>query len=210
MTDMVDIDDMLPFVMPHVPSAPSVIVLRAIRDVVRDLCLNAALWREYDEFPVTTPESEGVCTIPDAAIVKIEKASLDGLQLMPVTISWLDDQVPRWDIDLEDNGNARWITQVKPNSVTIVPKATGTLKVRLVLQPSITAEQIPSFILTDHSERVGTAAAGRVMLTPNVEYANPQLAAAYQQQFNSYIARMDREVSKGQQRAPLRTKARFI
>ncbi|QND60380.1 hypothetical protein [Mesorhizobium huakuii] len=210
MTDMVDIDDMLPFVMPHVPSAPHPTVLRNIRAVVRELCLYAAIWREYDDIVIATPDSECVCTIPDVAIVKIEKASLDGLELHPVTIAWLDENVSRWDIDLDQTSNARWITQLNPNTVTIVPKATGTLRVRLVLQPSITAEQIPNFILTDHSEMIGMAAAGRVMLTPKTEYTNPQLGAAYKQMFDSYIARMDREASKGQQRARLRTKPQFI
>lgn len=209
MTEMVDIDDFLPDVLAYAPSCPIPTAYRWIRDAAKQVCVRGMMWREWDQFQITSPECEGICTYPDASIESIESAKLDEIDLTAVTPGWLDVNVRDWE-SYADNCQGKWITQISPNTVTVVPKAPGLLKIRLVLVPSRTAETLPAFLLDQHSQEISKGAAGRVLTTPNKEFANPQLGLSMISEFTTALDTIASKAAKGQQRARLHTRGRYF
>lgn len=209
MVAMIDIEDLLPDVLTHAPSCPEPTALRFIRNAARDICQAGRLWRDTDSFQVTTPECEGLLTLTDAEIEIIENATLDGNPLEPKTVGWLDVNVPDWETADEETP-ARYITQMGPNAVTLVPKSSGLLRLRLVLKPSRTASMVPSFLQDQYGAELAQGAAGHILLMPNVEWSNPNLGAAHHNAFQATLDRIKITATKGQQDAPLRTRARFF
>lgn len=207
---MVAIEDLLPEVMRFARAVPEPVAIAALRDAARKLCKAAAIWRETDTFPISSPEFEGICTLEDAAIVSIEQAFLDDAALEPQTLDWLDRNRRGWGKETADSGPARFITQLSPNTVTIVPKVSGTLMARLVLQPSRTAMSFPEFLVSDFGNELGRGAAGQILITPGAEYANPQLGSGLITEFDRKCSSAKFTAAKGQQGARTRTRASYF
>lgn len=207
--EMVPLDDLLPEVLAYAPNVADPMAFRFLREAARDLCEAGKLWREWDAFQVSTPAAEGICTIQDAEIVSIEAASLGGYDLTPVTPAWLDKHEPDWD-SVTDSANARYVTQLNPTTVTVVPHVTGELKVRLVLRPSRTARSVPAWLAAEYGTELGKGAAGRILIMPDPAISNPQLGPALVAEFRGLLSAVKRKAAKGKQGAPLRTRARFM
>ena len=208
MAEMIDIDDFLPEVLRYSPNANDLVAERFIRQAARELCERCKLWKETDTIEITTPEMQGVLTIDGADIVSIEAAKLDDATLEPKTTGWLDVEYPFWTIDTTPSGPARYVTQLRPNTVTVVPAVEGTLKARMVLRPSRTATTLPSFLLERYSEEIGRGAAGRILMEPDSE--NPQLGLVHAGWFDRRLSRLAIDAVKGQQNAPLRTRGSYL
>lgn len=204
-----DIDELLPEVLTYAPKCPEPLAFRFIREAAVEVCTRGKVWRESDEIEVDEPEGEILCTLPDASIIEIEWAALDSQELTPKTLAWLDCNVRGWQTSTE-TAPPRYITQLELNTVMIVPRATGTLKLRLVLKPSRTALTLPSTLIEHYGTDIGKGAAGRILTTPNAEWANPQLGAALVAEFQSRLDSLAVTAAKGQQGAPLRTKGRYF
>lgn len=207
---MRDLDELLPQVMPLAPSCPEVIALRYLREAARQYCQVMPVWRDTDSFTITAEQYEQLSSLPDVEIVKIETAHLDETKLEPVAVGDLDQKHPNW-FNSTDEGSARYVTQIGPDSVSLYPRAAGTLTMRLVLKPSLQARTVPEVLVTRYADIIGRGAAGNILLLPNTEFANPALGSAHLAFFNSKInVGAQLRARSGQQRAPLRTKARFV
>ncbi|MCA1490086.1 hypothetical protein I6F11_04030 [Ensifer sp. NBAIM29] len=205
---MCDIDDFLPQVLLYAPNCSDLVAYRFIREAARELCQRTNAWRESDEVTVSTPDCEAVSTISDADIHLIQRAELDGIKLTPTTVAWLDDNRPGWETSSDEEAQARWITQVRPDTVTVYPRVSGSLTTRLVLKPSLSALTLPRFLLDQWGTEIGKGAAGRILLLPGNE--NAAFGQALISEFN---ARLDTEAiraTKGQQGARLRTKGSYF
>ena len=204
---MRDIDEMLPQVLPYVPTCPEPLVHRFLREASRQVCHNVRLWREFDTITVSKPGCIGFTTVPDADIVEIQNAQLDGHNLQVVTVAWLDAERPGWGYeDPEDPQSARYVTQLNPNSLVVFPQQAGTVKVRLVLQPSLTAMTLPDNLVELHGTTIGRGAASLALMHPVGDFANPQLGLTMYSEFTSKISSLKTEFTKGQIGARLRTK----
>jgi hypothetical protein len=207
---MRDIDDFLPDVLTFAPNCNEPLALKAIRESARRLCQNARLWRQHDEITLVTPECTGICTIADAAIVDIEQAQMldaDGygpFNLEPKTMAWMNDNRSDWTDDTE-SGQASYVFQLNPNSVSVYPRQAGLLRLKLVLKPSLEAVTLPDWLYDQHRTAIGRGAAAIVLTTPS-DWANPQLGGVMDDRFTSQIATARTEATKGQQGARLRTK----
>jgi hypothetical protein len=206
---MIDIEEFLPDVLTASPSCPEPLAYRWIRDAATEICKKGMVWREWDEFQVTSPESEGITTHQNASIFIIQNARLDGYDLEPKTPGWLDTNIKDWE-SYSDLGPAKYITQISPNTVTVVPKITGMLKVRLVLYPSRNAESLPDFLLEQYGTLIAKGASGRVLTTPNKDFSNPQLGLSLMGEFKSELDDIIAKASKGQQRARNRTVGKYF
>lgn len=210
MAHRVDIDDFLPFALVHAPNCSDLIAYRYIREASRELCERCKVWRETDEMLITEDTCETLSTIPDADIVSIENAALDGVPLKPVTLAWLDENHPGWDRS-EERGGARYITQTEPNTVQLYPRTAGNLTMRIVLQPSLTAMTMPGILLTKWGNVIGEGAAASILLLPNDDGGgDPAKAAALLGEFRQRIVTARFKAAKGQQGAPLRTKGSYF
>ncbi|MBO3760345.1 hypothetical protein [Ciceribacter sp. L1K22] len=207
MATMIDIDDCLSAVLRYAPSASDIVARRCLIEAARSICDRLKNWRITDEMEITTPEMQGVVTAADVAIVSIEAAELEGRKLDPITVIALDDRHPGWSYDTE-LGQARYVVQLEPNTVSVYPRQEGTLKCRLVLKPSLQAVEIPKFLREDYGEILGRGAAGIILTEPNSE--NPQLGLDHRAWFENQLNRQDTKAKAGQHNAPLRTKGSYL
>lgn len=208
MAEMVPIDDFLCLVRPYAATAPEPSIVRCLREVARDYCAATFCWRETDRFTIAGRE-EPVFIPADSEIVTIDEARLDGRRLEPVSLDWLDQHRPGWREENDEAAPARWITQLQPDALMVVPFVAGQLSVRLTLKPSLDAESLPSFLMSQFGEVIGKGAAGSLLMTPG-EWANPQLGAFLSDRFAAVLAAGKVIAAKGQQRAPLRTRPRYF
>lgn len=208
MTTMLDIDDFLPEALRYAPNTSEFVVQRAIVQAARDLCQRCNFWRESDRFEITAPAMQGIVTIADAEIVRIMNARLDGNQLEPKTAEWLDEHVPDWADPDAPTASARYVAQIEPGTVTVVPKATGSMDVRLVLKPSVGAQTLPAFLLRDYNDEIGRGAASKILTDPNS--SNPQLGLDLRAWFESRLDKLALQALKGQHGARLRTKGAYF
>lgn len=204
MAQMIDIDDFVPEVLRYSPNTSDIVAQRFLLQAARELCDRAKLWRETDEIQVSDPDRQGVSTISDASIVGIEEAWMGGAKLEPQAISWLDRNRPGWAFGGDLDGAPQFVTQLEPNTLTVVPYQTGTLKVRLLLKPSRNALSMPAFLLEQYAEELGRGAAGRILTDPTSE--NPALGVGHLEWFENRIAKLSHKAARGQHGAPLRSR----
>lgn len=207
MVEMVDIDEFLPEVLRYAPNASDFTAHRFIIWAARELCERTKTWRENDVMEVTVPDCHGICTITDAAIIEVQSARIDGVVLEPVKPEFLDKAMPDWSTTT-DTGSARYVTQIRPNMLSLVPRVTGTLNVRLVLKPARDATSLPAMLLDEYADEIGRGAAGRILTDPNSE--NPQLGLDHRTWFEKRLDTLAARVARGQQNAPLRTKGAYL
>ncbi len=208
MPQMLDIDDFLPDAMRYSPNVSDLVAQRCIIAAARQFCDRLRLWRENDQFPITAPDMQGISTYRDADIVSIESATLDDRPLVPKPIAWLDENCPGWSFETENVGSARYVTQLEPNTVTVVPRTTGTMKIRTVLKPARDAYTLPAFLLHDYGEVISRGAAGMILTEPNSD--NPQLGLDHRAWFEGKLDNLAVKGLKGQQGAPLRTRGAYL
>lgn len=193
------------YIMPRVPGAAEPTVDSAIREAAIEFCRRTRIWREEDTFTVSD-ESELVAVPFGAALFEIESARFNGFMLEPTSLSWLDGNVPRWQ---EQVGRGKWITQLRPDTVRIVPTEPGTLDLSLFLMPANDADQVPDFLADHHVRCIADGALADLLAMP-YDYANPGLAGYHAQRFDRRLNELSNLNIKGQQRAPVRTKPQFF
>jgi hypothetical protein len=208
---MKDLELILPRVMEKAAACPEPTALRHIRDAAIEFCRRTRVWREQDTFDVGIEGCEGLAPYQGTQIYEISHAAftnddIGDRPLEAVTMDWLDKERPRW---REEEGTPRYITQSNPNTVRVTPKAEGSLRLELILLPAIDADQLPDILVDTYPREIADGALGTVLLLP-ADWANPGLAAAHAQAFDGHLGRFGNRVSRGQQRASRRIKARFF
>lgn len=205
---MKDIETLLPRVLRHAPTCPEILAVSHLRDAAKEFCRRTKLWREADSFTIGATGEDVMCAPAGSFIVEIAAARIDGgVWLEPATTIFLDRDVPGWR-DAEA-GVARYITQSEPDSVRVTPPQAGKLWIELVLAPSDSADQLPNFMVDQYAEVLEWGATGGVLLTPG-DFRDDRLAVAMAGMFTSRLAALAISARRGQQNAPIRTRARFV
>lgn len=207
---MRDIDDLLPEVLIHAPNCSDPVAVRYLREAARAVCEKVDLWRERTSITIDDAEGSELTSVTDAEIVRIEKATINGVPLTPQTPEWLDDNSPGWDEEEPTGATSRFITQIKPGVIQVVPFTAGTLKVRLILKPSRSALTLPDFLVDNYGTDIGKGAAARVLMLPTDDTGpNPQMGTLLQSEFAAFLDSLPMKVAKGQQGARPRTKGSY-
>lgn len=211
---MKDIELLLPRVLEKAAACPEPTAIRHLRDAAIEFCRRTRIWRESDSFSMlalTNPGSETLAPFEGSQIYEISHAAFietgaesddPGTPLEAVTIDWLDQEHPGW---REKEGPPRFITQSAPNTVTIAPKADGTLKLELILLPAEDADQVPDILIETYSRQIADGAIGAVLLLPG-DFGNADLGAFHTAKFEEHLARFGDRIPRGQQRAKRRSK----
>lgn len=227
MATPIRIAEFLPYVMPSAPGAPSIVAEQHIRLAAIEFCERTKCWRK-----IVTKDLEdantGVIVAPYyAAIHQIEYASFsaDGYPKRPLEPTQYSDISDTQRSDLEQSGPPRYLTQLSPNTVTIYPVMPGTLELSLFLKPRVGTDFVagtpddpiqdglnllPDFMLTQWGEKIACGALARLLLQPQTRWYDPQRAAYYAQKFDDACNAHFAQGIQGQQRAPLRTKPRYL
>ncbi|PZU85217.1 MAG: hypothetical protein DI528_12845 [Shinella sp.] len=208
MVTMIDIEEFLPEVLQYAPNTSELVAQTHIVAVARELCDRCKIWRETDTFEIVTPAGQGLMSISNAEIVSIEEADMGGVPMEPVTVAWLDEHRPKWHTDTA-TGQARYVTQLNLNTVSVYPRQSGEMTARFVLKPARRATELPDFLLQSYSDEIGKGAAGRIHTLPT-ENAVPQLGVTMTAWFEERLNKLSTKTTRGQQGAPLRTKGRYF
>lgn len=205
---MIELDVFLPKIMPYAPGCPEPTAMAAIVTAAQTFCERTRLWRYRDQFNVTPTSCNIMCAPCDATVFEIESAHLGDCKLDPISLADLEFKHPTWRQFSESSG--RWITQVEPDTVMVVPPTTGTLTLALILRPSDCAEQLPDFIGSLYRQCIADGALAEILMLPGQPFYAPDRAQYYAGRFESKLGELATRPLKGQQRAPIRTRAQFM
>jgi hypothetical protein len=204
---MIDLDVFLPRILPFAPGVAEPTAFAAIIKAAQAFCERTRLWRDRDQFNVTPSSCNVVCAPVGAALFEIESARFNGCLLEPISLSDLDAKHPNW--RQMSAGEGRWITQTEPGSVLLVPTCTGTLDLSTLLRPTDEAEQLPD-LFSEYTQVIADGALSDILMLPAQSFSNPQSAQFYSMRFDNRIDELSNRTIKGQQRAPVRSRARFF
>lgn len=207
----------MPMVMPYCPTAPEPIVMQNLRLAAREFCKDTRCWREVVTIAVTENPVTLSTSCADATIVAIQSALFDGrvLEAVPFDQASLDSYMTK-------TGRADSFTQDESDRFIIMPAEVGTLIVSAYFAPSSGTKrrigddeiepqnQVPHFLFNEHAEAIAHGALSRILSLPKQEYTDGNLAGYFGQQFRQAKGEVQAQVIKGKQRAPIRTKPRWM
>ena len=199
---MREIEDFLPQVMPYAPGCAEPVAVQHLRDAAIRLCERTRCWRHIDTFQTTGQEHEILAVPSEANLFEIEWARFNDRLLEPKT--------PDGEKLFQDNGDPRYITQVNPDCVSIEPHGIGDLTISMFLKPSQSADQLPSFMMSQFARALGDGALSTLLLLPNQPFTNPQMAMVFESKFQTVLDRNFAYNMRGQERARKRTKPSYF
>lgn len=202
---MRDLDDLLPRVLEKAPACPEPTALRHLRDAAIEFCRRTRIWRSSESFEVGDEQGcEVIVPQQYSAIYEITHARFEDIDLIPVTIDWLDKHKPGW--RTADAGTPAYITQTAPNTVRVVPEPEdeGELALELILEPSHDAEQLIDVLVQQHDRALADGALSTLLVLP-ADFANPDIAGVHAARFADALGRGSDRIQRGQQRARRRT-----
>lgn len=205
---MKPIDDFLPLILPRAPGCPEPIAFDAIRQAAIEFCERTRIWRDTDQF--MADEFGDIFAPAQSVIHQIEDARFDGHRLTPVSVQDLNERYPGYDWTTQSGDHPKYITQIHPNTVKIVPAWEGMITMTLLLKPSNDAQELPDFIFDQYARTIADGALAEILMIPGQPYTNPQGWAMYSQRFQQRLDSLQVQWLKGQQRAPIHTKASFF
>lgn len=172
-------------IMPFAPGAPHLLVRNMARQAAIAYCERTRIWREI--VTVAVDEQNEAIVAPDhAAIFEIEEATWEGVTALEPT--QFTDHTLLQRAESNTASEPSYITQTHPNTVAVIPFATGTLTVSLFLKPrydtSMATEAgtgrtidandlVPEFLLLQHAEAITHGALARLLHIPNMPFTNP-------------------------------------
>lgn len=201
---MIEIASLMHLVLPFAPGCPEPTAVQHLRWAAQRFCERSRIWRSCSDFDVEGGCDEVLCVPSYAQIYEIEQAWFNGSELEARPFGSFGRQCP-------GNSIPHYITQSTPKSVKLVPGALekGGLRLHLFLKPSQDAEDIPDF-LSEFEQVLADGALSRILLIPNQPFTSPDMAGAYGGSFQAELDRNFNRNLRGQQRAPVRTKARYL
>lgn len=201
---MREIAELMPLVVPFAPSCPEPTAVHWLRWAAAEFCKATRVWREERRFDVIGGLDEQFCMPEYAAIHEIEHAWFNGSLLRAIgygsTVPTAQDALPHF------------LTQTAPDTLRLAPGALdrGELLIHVFLKPSTTAEDLPDFLVDHYSQEIADGALSRILLLPNQPFSSPDMGMAYAQAFQMAKDKNFNANMRGQQRAPVRTRSRYL
>lgn len=211
---------LLPLILPMAKHCPEPYALLQARLACIDFCEATRCWRHVQS--VTMTDNHTAIVAPThSTIFEFEEVTWNGLPLDPVDYT---EAEPDELAAIAGSGNPRWISQISPGEVGVFPFKPGTLRLSLFLKPrhgqlfGTDADDplhdaynvIPEFLFIQHATALADGALARILMTRDEPFFDPQKAAVHDAAFRSALVRKSSSHVRGQQRAPVRTKARWI
>lgn len=212
--------DLLPYIMPKVPTVPQPFAEFQARLAAIEFCERTRCWRQI--ITVTLSANGRALIAPAfATIHEFEEATLDGQPLEPTQFIDVD---PEEVTGIANDGQAKYIAQVRPGEVAVYPFQAGTLRVSCFLKPrhgqsiGFDAENplsdaynvMPDFMVTQYAAIIADGALYRIMSTPSQDFTNMEMAGIHKMAFDAGCNNHFGSNMRGQQRAPIRVKPRWM
>ena len=173
------LSDLLPLVLPHAPLVPHPTAEENLRLAAREFCMATRCWRMTFTETIAT-QGQALASIPAwATLFDIESAFFADRKLDPKAYR---DLTP---LDLADtNGPPSWISQANPNTVTLVPFATGPLMIVGFMAPASAVDKsfdpsmpihdrnnvIPEFLYDLYGQEIAHGALAKILAIPGASF----------------------------------------
>lgn len=205
---MKPIDDFLPLILPRAPGCPEPIAFDAIRQAAIEFCERTRIWRDTDQF--MADEFGDIFAPAQSVVYQIEDARFDGRRLTPIGVQDLNGMYPDCDWTTKTGEQPQYVTQLHPDTIKVVPSMSGMVTLTLLLKPTNNAQELPDFIFDQYARTIADGALAEILMIPGQPYTNPQGGAMYSQRFQQRLDSLQVQGLKGQQCAPIHTKASFF
>lgn len=206
---MKSLDEFAANVKLYAPGCPDPTMYFALRQSAIEFCERTRMWRYEDEFAVAAEDCEAITAPSGSEIHEIEAVFFNGNKLTAATTSWLDEHMRGWRAGLV-SGYPKYVTQSRPDTISIVPRMAGTLALHVFLKPSQDAEELPDWMADKYRAVISHGALGHILLIPNQSFTNPELGGVFGSSFQAKIDKLSAKGLTGQQRAPARTRATYF
>lgn len=227
MSQPIRIKEFLPYVLPMAPGAPSIVAEQHIRLAAIEFCERTKCWRKVTTQTIDAQNKVALVAPYYAAIYQIEYASFtaEGYPKRPLEPTQYSDLSDTHQAGLDEIGPPRYLTQDSPNTVTVYPIMPGDLEISLFLKPRVGTDfqigtpddpiqdafnLVPDFLLTQWGDAIACGALSKLLMQPQTRWHDPQSASYYFQKFERACDQHFSQGMQGQQRAPLRTKPRYL
>ena len=211
---------LLPLILPFAAHCPEPYALLQARLAAIEFCEKTRCWRHVVSKAMTANNSTLIAPIT-ATIFEFEAVTFDGNPLDPIQYTEAD---PDALAEVAQTGEPKWITQVAPGEVAVFPFKAGTLRASVFLKPrhgqrfGVDADDplhdaynvIPEFLFAQYATSLADGALARILMTQGEPFFDPQRAAIHASAFRDACAIKSNSHVRGQQRGPVRTKARWI
>lgn len=213
----IQLRSLLSVIQPYVPQVSEFQLTHFLRLSAIEFCERTCAWRHLvRDLPHVSGE---VLTIimPYAALHKVEFAEFDGCPLTPVAFTDITEG------GYESGTTPKYITQVAPQSLAVVPDGSGAVTVSMFLKPIhghsrevIGGEviddfdQVPEYLVNQWGEVIVEGALGRLFAIPNRPWSNQPLGQLYRDKFDRRAINLTSSALRGQQRAVVRTKTQWF
>lgn len=216
---MRDFDFLLPEIMVRAPECAEPVAIAAIRDALTELCEQVRCWHVNDTFTVPTGKPRILLAPAGTMMVEIDEVSHHGRPLEAITWQTFRDRtfghlggdtgaVSDW---WQTSGQPQFYTQEVPNELLIVPHQGGErVRIAAYLKPGPEATEGPDWALAEYRLALRDGALSRILDIPGQPFSDPQKAALYMTAWESAKNRAYAKWVQGQQRGPMRTRARFF
>jgi len=205
-------EELLPYVLPAVPTCSNMLAVQSLRRAAIDLCQESRIWRSTQHpLPLGNESCEYEFEPPDTAErVRIEWVTYEGRRLEPTTELQLFKCNPEWPTRtgkpthfLEMNTKAirlwptpeNWFSAVDSNmplptiNETDYDKQPCAITVRISCKPSITASGMDGTVLDDHYNAIVNGALAYLFMIPGHPWSDVTMGQQYQGAFTQGVAR---------------------
>lgn len=214
--------DLLPYVLPQVPTCSNMLAVQQIERAARELCQKSRIWRGTQHpLPVQNSNCEYEFEpFEGADRVQIEWATYEGRKIEPITEHQLFKCDKEWlkrtgrpEKYLEMNAGliriwptpAGWIDTSEPylaqsgesEEPTPEEAAQCALIFRISMKPALGATSMDKQIMDDYYDVIINGALAYLMFMPGKPWTAPELAQAYANDFHLGIDRARRQAVDG-------------
>lgn len=180
-----ELEELLPLVMPRVPSCPRSVAIGALRDAARDFARQTHVMRAEVDLPPTDPPQSlyEVAAPPDTELIAVAGAE-------------------------DESGRPLAVFFDPPATIGFARALTVPATVVLVTMPERTAPEMPDVFASRWDEAIKDGALFRLMSMPHVDWTHPQLADTHMQLFQRAVDEAKGGAARKQSHAAMRVKPR--
>lgn len=181
-------------VLPIVKGCPQPMVIDALRDAARELCERAPIWRdEVDSIMYVAGVAEYDLSAPDnTEIVQVVEVYQNGYgPLQQITEQALSAADPRWKERTSNQPTYYIHPAIDVLRIVSIPSVSATtpLVIKGWLQPSLSATEMDSKVLTKWRDHIVYGAKARLLALTEVSWSNPAMASYYAVSFETSKAK---------------------
>jgi len=195
--------DLVGQVSPITDSCPSLVVMNAIRQTVIDLCERGQIWKYKHPDVVLTPSTynyQFVTPNADTVISLVESARVNDISISVNTPIDAINNFPKFP-DIVNTGPPTILFQLDQRSYNVAPTPdaviTYTLKLITTLKPTQVSTGTDSTLLQEHQETIVHGALHRLLLQPEQDWTNMELAGYHGKQYTYKLNLFKAQAKKG-------------